>query len=105
MNQKFSAAELRSRISAELRVAFPDQINFDRATAAKIVGVSRGHLSNCELAGKPLLPIVRIGRKPLVQFPDMVDFLVAQRLKTQTRCGPRTKAERLADHQTETGGA
>lgn len=90
---KFSEQELRARIGAELRMTFSKQINVDRASAARGLGVTRGHLANCELARKPLLPTVRIGWKPLIQIPDLIDFLVAQHLRAQTKRGAPTKVE------------
>lgn len=79
----------------EIVAQYPGILNFDRATAARIVGVSVGHLRNCESAGRPLIAPVKIGAKVLYQLPDLVDFLTAQRAKKLVRRGPRTKAERI----------
>ena len=95
VQKKFTKEELSSRTWKDLRSVFPHQLQLDFAQAAKVIGVSAGHISNMESAGFPLFPSVRIGRKRLVQAHDLVDFLVSRRLKAQVKRGPRTKAERL----------
>jgi hypothetical protein len=102
VTKKFTERELRNRIAEDLRAVFPAQLQLDFAQAAKIIGVSAGHISNKESMGCPLFPSVRVGRKRLVQAHDLVDFLVIQRLKAQVKRGPRTKAERLVGQE---GGA
>jgi len=88
--------KLNERIRAEVVALHPGVFNFDRATAARIIGVSAGHLRNCEWAGQPIIPTVKIGAKPLYQLVDLVDFLVAQRTANgQKMRGARTKKERL----------
>lgn len=86
--------EIRVRIEEDLRAAFQGQLQFDFFQAGKIIGCSAGHISNQESAKQPLFPSVRIGRKRLVQFHDLVDFLVSQRMRSQTRRGAPTKTER-----------
>ncbi len=95
MQNKYSETTLRARIEEDLRAVFPTQLQFDFCQAAKIIGCSVGHISNCESFKKPLFPSVRLGRKRLVQFHDIVDFLVNQRLRAQIKRGAPTKAERL----------
>lgn len=88
--------KLHERIRAEVVALHPGVFNFDRATAARIIGVSAGHLRNRESDGQPIIPTVKVGAKPLYQLPDIVDFLVKQREVTSPRRrGPRTKAERM----------
>ena len=104
IQQKKSNHEIRSRIEEDLRAAFPGKIQFDFAEAALAIGCSAGHISNLESSRQPLFPSVRVGRKRLVQFHDIVDFLVAQRLRAQVKRGAPTKAERLARLASQQGG-
>lgn len=93
MDQK----QIQRRIRDELVASHPGVFNFDRKTVAQIVGCTAGHLANLEAKGSPLIACVRVGKKPLYQLPDVVDFLVKQRkVTTPRRRGPRTKAERMA---------
>lgn len=88
--------EIQNRIRDELAASHPGIFNFDRRTVAQIVGCSVGHLANLEARGCPLIACVRVGKKPLYQLPDLIDFLVSQRAAAMPRRrGPRTKAERM----------
>lgn len=88
--------EIQNRIRDELAASHPGIFNFDRRTVAQIVGCSVGHLANLEAMGSPLITSVKVGKKPLYQLPDIIDFLVNQRIGAKPRRrGPRTKAERM----------
>jgi hypothetical protein len=94
---KQNIRELRERISSDIHTFFPAVYNFDRASAAQILGVVPGHLCNLEKAGKPLVVPVRIGTKPVYPLNRLVDCLVEQQLawEGKRRRGAPTKAERL----------
>ncbi len=88
--------EIQNRIRDELAASHPGIFNYDRRTVAQIVGCSVGHLANLEAMGCPLIASVKVGKKPLYQLPDIIDFLVKQRAAAKPRRrGPRTKAERM----------
>lgn len=96
--------EINEEIRAEIRAAYPGIYNFDRATTAKIIGVSVGYIANLESDGTPLIGDVHSGRKPQYQFSDIVAYIQKQRGKEHkeeeeeskaTHRGPRTKAEKL----------
>lgn len=88
--------QIQHRIRGELAASHPGVFNFDRRTVAKIVGCSVGHLANLEAMGCPLITSVKVGKKPLYQLPDIIDFLVKQRAAAKPRRrGPRTKTERM----------
>lgn len=100
MDQKI---EIQNRVRDELAASYPGVFNYDRRTVAQIVGCSVGHLANLEAMGCPLITSVKVGKKPLYQLPDIIDFLVKQRAAAKPRRrGPRTKAERM-QAQTERG--
>ena len=95
--------QIQHRIRDELAASYPGVFNYDRKTVAQIVGCSVGHLANLEAMGCPLIASVKVGKKPLYQLPDIIDFLVKQRSAAKSRRrGPRTKAERM-QAQTERG--
>jgi len=100
MNHKY---QLQHRIRDELAMSYPGLFNFDRKMLAQIVGCTTGHLANLEAKGCPLIACVRVGKKPLYQLPDVIDFLVNQRIGAMPRRGPRTKAERMNQAKTERG--
>lgn len=89
--------QLRARIRAELRSVFPTQFNLTRKELSALSGVSEGHISNCEsIYKKPLVTPVYEGRKPLYPIPDVIDYLVSQRVKTMKKRGAGTKASRIS---------
>ena len=89
--------KIREQIASDLRASFPGKFNLDRRETGMVVGVSERHLSNMESAGTPVLQSLRVGRKVVYQFPDVVDFLVSQRIATmKPRRGRPTKASKIA---------
>lgn len=95
MSQQFSEKELRQRIAADLRALYPKQFNFSREATGEIISSSAGHIANMESKMTPMLQSCPQGRKRIYQFPDIVDFLVEQRLLEQNRHGRKTKASRI----------
>lgn len=96
--------EIRAQIENELRTRFPNTFNFDRKRAAGIVGCVPGHLSNCEVKGKPLIIPAPLGRKVVYPFNNVVNYLTEQQSQSlKPRRGARSKAERIAALETEGG--
>lgn len=88
--------QIRHRIRDELLACYPGTFNFDRKTVAQIIGCTSGHLANLEVKGCPLIVSVKIGKKPLYQLPDVIDFLADQKIGSMPRRrGSRTKAARM----------
>jgi hypothetical protein len=89
--------QLRTEIRGELRAVYPTQYNLDRKELAALIGVSEGHISNCESVHKrPIVRPVREGTKVLYPLIDVIDYLVDQRLKTlKSNRGAATKATRI----------
>jgi hypothetical protein len=101
--------QIQSRIRDAVVKNYPGVFNFSREQVAQLVGCSAGHLANLESKGSPLIPCVKLGKKPLYQLPDIVDFLMQQRgVASLRRRGPRTKADRMTaagvDSHLTTGG-
>lgn len=95
MSQQFSEKELRQLIAENLRALYPKQFNFSREETGEIINSSSGHIANLESKMTPMLQSCPQGRKRIYQFPDIVDFLVKQRLLEQNRRGRKTKASRI----------
>lgn len=89
--------ELHEKIRDEIRRVHPNKFNLNRKEFAELAGVTAGHISNCETVYKrPLVTPVFEGSKVLYPIPDIVDYLVAQRLKSiKPKLGACTKASRI----------
>lgn len=98
--QKINEKQIRERVAADLRAAFPETFNFSRKQFANIAGLTEGHISNLEVKKSPIVRPVREGRKILYPFPDVADYLAKQRLETIKRgAGRPTKAEQISARQ------
>lgn len=95
--QKIIEQQIRARVSAELRAAFPQVFNLSRQQFAAAAGVTVGHVSNLEIKKQPMVKPVYQGKKPLYPVVDVADFLVEQRLRTVKRTAGRPpKSEKFA---------
>ncbi len=89
--------QIRALICDAIRTIHPDKFNLNRKEFATLVGVTVGHISNCEVIYKrPLVLPVYEGSKVLYPMTDVIDYLVNQRLKTlKAKRGAPTKASRI----------
>ncbi len=94
MHIQTAISQIRADLLSLISASHPGAVQLERAPTAKLIGVTPGYLSNKQCEGKPVLPCVFVGSKPLYQISDIVDFLLSLRAPTPAKRGPKTKASK-----------